>query len=127
MKNQIYFKVLLNLVIIVFFSCNYKNGLRNGNKLIIGRWFLDSKQKQINYPEVVFYNDSTAVFTSRGDSIYYFNYFLDGSSLILKNINNIKEKYEINKLTKDSLIFNDLRENEFSQIYTRRLPLQREH
>lgn len=120
MKIQIYFKVLLNLVILVLFSCNYNNGLRNGNKLIIGRWFLDSTQNQINYPEVVFYNDSTAVFTSRGDTIYYFNYFLDGSSLILKNINNIKEKYEINKLTKDSLIFNDLRENESSQIYTRR-------
>ncbi|MFK7049509.1 hypothetical protein FLACOL_00623 [Flavobacterium columnare] len=121
MRAQLYLKVFFSLFLFFLFSCNYKNRFENGNEFIIGRWILDSTKKQINYPEIIFYKDSTAVFKSQGDTLYRFNYYLDGTFIALKDINNVKEKYKIHKLTKDSLSFDELRENEFRQTYTRHL------
>jgi hypothetical protein len=86
------------------------------NSSIHGTWILQEKGA-INYPKIIFKHDSTAVFTSEGDTIYRFTYLLKGSDLVLKDLYGTQETYHIMRLTSDSLIFKTLRENQNRQIY----------
>ena len=86
------------------------------NSSIQGTWILQEKGA-INYPKIIFNNDSTAVFRSEGDTIYRFTYLLKGSDLVLQDLYGTQETYEIMRLTTDSLIFKTLRENQNRQIY----------
>ena len=83
---------------------------------IQGSWVLQD-QDAINYPQIIFNKDSTAIFKSKGDTIYRFTYFLQGANLILQDNTGNQEIYEILRLSRDSLVFNSLRENRSHQIY----------
>ncbi|ELM3645234.1 hypothetical protein LIS90_13535 [Flavobacterium psychrophilum] len=86
-------------------------------KDIIGKWSLTIKQ--LNYPTLIFKSDSTAVFTSMGDTIYRFKYFVDRKQLFLKDINGRLTKNNILKLDKEYLVFKTLLDNSKIQIYKR--------
>ena len=88
------------------------------NKDIVGKWIL--AVKQVNYPSLVFNTDSTAVFTSMGDTIYRFKYYVDKTELVLKDINEKVTRDKILKLDRDSLVFETLADNKQVQRYKRK-------
>jgi hypothetical protein len=85
---------------------------------ILGKWLL--VVNQVNYPSLIFKNDSTAIFNSMGDTIYRYKYHIEKTELILKDINGKETKDKILKLDKDSLIFETLIEHKIIQRYTRK-------
>lgn len=85
---------------------------------LLGEWTLSSTT-QINYPSVSFSSDSMAVFTSQADTIYRYRYFVKWDSLILIDIDGKQSRFKILELSKSSLIFNGLPDQEGKQVYSR--------
>lgn len=116
LKRNTSMKLIVSSFILLF-GCA-ANFQQKENSLIKGVWILQAKNA-INYPKIIFNNDSTAVFRSEGDTIYRFTYVLKGSDLVLQDFHGTKETYELLRLTTDSLVFKSLRENQERQIYLR--------
>jgi len=80
MKN----KIFLLPFYLVFGSCisqsNTKVNISNNN--LIGCWKL--KDNGMSYVQLYFKKDSTAIVTSRADTIYRFSYWADKNYLILE-------------------------------------------
>jgi hypothetical protein len=106
---------ILGLVILLGCAANVQN---KEDRLIQGTWILQDKSA-INYPKIIFNNDSTAIFRSEGDTIYRFTYLLRNSHLVLQDLYGTQEIYEILRLNRDSLVFKSLRENQERQFYLR--------
>jgi len=85
---------------------------------ILGLWMLNNKT-QVNYPTLEFKTDSTAVFTSRGDTVYRLKYLMQGDSLVLFDVYNVKKVARIIHLDSAKLSFNGLLEEEGEQLYTK--------
>ena len=85
------------------------------NTEILGEWLLI--KKQINYPMLTFNKDSNAIFSSMGDTVYRFKYYVKDSQLVLRDINGVMSKNVILKLDRDSLIFKSLIKNMKIQSY----------
>lgn len=106
---------ILGLVILLGCAANVQH---KEDSLIQGTWILQDKEA-VNYPKIIFNNDSTAIFRSEGDTIYRFTYLLRDSDLVLQDLYGTQEMYKILRLNKDSLVFRSLRENQERQIYLR--------
>lgn len=87
------------------------------SKKILGKWELTEKEFQVNYPILYFNTDSTAMFTSRGDTIYQFKYFLKSENLILKDLDGKESTWKISVLNEKELVFDKLFENIKPQHY----------
>lgn len=87
------------------------------NRKLLGKWELTEKNFQVNYPVLYFNSDSIAIFTSRGDTIYRFKYFIKSENLILKDLNGIETEWIISKLDNNQLVFEKLFENSKEQHY----------
>lgn len=46
------------------------------NEELVGHWILRNGEKQINYPEIEFFKDSTVELYSRADALYRYTYSL---------------------------------------------------
>lgn len=84
---------------------------------IIGRWCLTVNQT--NYPSITFREDSLSIFDSRGDTVYWFKYYVKEPYLYLVQPNHEVKKNKILKLSSDSLIFETLLEHRIRQSYYR--------
>jgi hypothetical protein len=106
------------LILIICYACISQKKNRKGIQEpdLIGTWCLTTKQ--INYPSISFKKDSIAIFTSLGDTIYSFKYYMNNKNLYLVNDNRLTEN-KILKLTRDSLVFENLVEHNIRQIYYR--------
>lgn len=105
------------LILIVVFGCTTtKTRMSNS---ICGTWILSNK-KAINYPEISFNKDSTAVFKSKGDTIYRFTYTLIDYEIVLTDLNGNKKSCEIIELTNNKLVFNGLLKNKGRQVYEKK-------
>jgi hypothetical protein len=89
------------------------------SKKLLGKWVLQEKTFQLNYPVLYFNTDSSAVFTSHRDTLYRFKFNINGTELLLKDVYGKETKWEINKLNENQLIFGSLFENEKQQVYKR--------
>jgi len=89
------------------------------NKKILGKWELTEEEFQVNYPILYFNTDSTAMFTSRGDTIYRFKYLLKSESLILKDLDDKESTWKISVLNEKELVFDKLFENIKLQHYNK--------
>ena len=105
------------MLFLVAVSCNMKG--QTDFKKILGKWILQETVFQINYPVLYFNTDSSAIFTSHGDTIYRFKFILLDENIILKDANNQETKWKILELTKSQLVFKSLFEHEKKQIYKR--------
>ncbi len=103
------------IVLILLISCVYAQKISQAK--LVGTWVLN--KNQINYPIIIFENKE-AIFKSRGDTIYRFNYSVRGQELILTDINKNVSKAIIVNLSKDTLIFRSLLENKEEQHYLRK-------
>ena len=90
-----------------------------GKFTVIGTWALTSAN-QINYPQITFKNDATAIFSSRGDTLYRFKFSVKGDQLYLKDLFGKEEHYRFKMPAKDKLIFPALREHKTEQTYIRK-------
>jgi len=88
----------------------------------VGKWELDNYQ--INYPELIFKDDLTAIFRSRGDTVYYYSYLLKTDTLFLIDIDNQVNQCKIKVLNDRELIFDNLLEHNKKQIYKREINSQ---
>lgn len=87
------------------------------SKEIFGKWELTEEEFQVNYPILYFNTDSTAMFTSRGDTIYRFKYLLKSENLILKDLDGKESTWKISVLNEKELVFDKLFENIKPQHY----------
>lgn len=111
-------KFLYISLLAVVAMCNDSPDLHSIEKKdIVGKWVLT--KNQINYPSLVFEADATAIFRSKRDTIYYFNYVVKGDSLILRDINNKETINRIKALDSTRLVFHTLLEQNKQQIYKR--------
>ncbi len=100
------------------FSCKSVNmNQTNVVKSIYGKWRLITNTPTLNYPGISFEEDKTAVFSSFGDTIYYFAYKLKGDDLILVDGKKKLSHNVIAKLSPDSLVFKNLLEHLTQQVY----------
>jgi hypothetical protein len=108
------------IYLVLFLSaigCNMPE--QTGSKKLLGKWVLQEEAFQINYPILYFNTDSSAVFTSHGDTIYRFKFNLRDTQLLLKDVHGKETKWEIKKLSENQLVFGSLFENEKQQVYKR--------
>lgn len=103
----------LYLMIVLFTQCAENKSNHFEQPQILGEWRLNTDQ--INYPLLRFDIDSSAVFSSRGDTIYYYIYYIKGDTLMLNNAYGGR----IKTLTKEDLVFYDLLENGDEQVYAK--------
>lgn len=75
----------LVIILLLLFSCKSKVRIGRENDVesnyILGCW--KNINGEIGYPCLSFMNDSTAIFTSKGDTLYRMKYHLKGSNLYL--------------------------------------------
>jgi len=111
-------ELLFILLCFVLYSCKSTTVHKeNFTQPIKGDWTLITTPPTINYPSIAFKDSNSAVFSSFGDTVYYFNYNLRDKDLILTDEKNRVSHNVIIKLTKDSLIFKSLLEHTTQQVY----------
>ena len=105
------------IFLLAFFldGCGLKEQKEDGK--LLGKWELNEKKFQVNYPILYFNSDSTAIFTSRGDTIYRFKYSLMSENLTLKDLNGVETVWKISKFDGKQLVFEKLFENSKAQRY----------
>ncbi|QEE50306.1 hypothetical protein FUA48_12180 [Flavobacterium alkalisoli] len=111
---------MIGAVLIIFLSCSFVKQDKNiiYQRDIIGTWLLN--KKQVNYPQLTFSSDNTCIFTSMGDTLYRFKYEVKGNELILEDVLKQVSRNKIISLTRTTLIFEKLVENNSKQVYTRK-------
>lgn len=87
------------------------------NKDLFGHWILNGGEKQINYPEIEFFKDSTAVLYSKADTLYRFTYFVRNDSLHLRDIEGKQYVNRISKVDSTTIMFEGLAEVGLIQVY----------
>ncbi len=116
MKNCLF--VLFALCFLIGCGSMSKNSFVSSEKLF-GEWVLENETHAINYPKIEFAADSTALFFSRGDTIYRFKFQVKSDNLYLTDIFGKEETYRVIGITDDQLIFSSLREKKVKQVYKR--------
>ena len=84
--------------------------------MLYGEWELVEKE-QVNYPNIEFLKDSSAVLYSQADTIYRFTFFIRNDSLYLTDINGKKYVSRIRKLSSTTVIFDGIADVKKKQTY----------
>jgi hypothetical protein len=108
-------RITLALSLILIYSCSASQSIQQ--KQIAGVWCLTTKA--INYPTILFKIDSLSEFGSRMDTVYTFKYKFSKNNLSLVQRDETVKTFRIEKLTKDTLIFESLLEHKTRQVYYR--------
>ena len=87
------------------------------NEDLVGHWTLNGGERQINYPEIEFFNDSTVELYSRADTLYRYTYCLQNDSLYLNDINGRQYVNKINKVDDETIMFEGIADVKGIQIY----------
>lgn len=117
---ELYPMIIIRIFFITFLffeGCNVTIP-KESNK-ILGKWKLTEKDFQVNYPILYFNTDSTAMFTSRGDTINRFKNVLKLENLNLKDLNGKENNWKISVLNEKELVFEKFFENIKPQHYKR--------
>ena len=87
------------------------------NEDLVGHWTLNGGERQINYPEIEFFNDSIVELYSLADTLYRYTYCLQNDSLYLNDINGRQYINKINKVYDETIIFEGIADVKGIQIY----------
>lgn len=71
----------------------------------------------VNYPNIEFFADSSAILYSQADTIYRFTFFIRNDSLYLTDINGKKYVSRIRKLSSTTVIFDGIADVKKKQTY----------
>ena len=80
--------------------------------MLYGEWELVGKE-QVNYPNIEFLKDSSAVLHSQADTIYRFTFFIRNDTLVLVDINGNKHVNKICELNDKTVVLDGIADGAF--------------
>ena len=75
--------IMLIFLLQLFLSCNPQktnDGILS-KEILYGEWALVDGEHQVNYPNIEFFADSSAILYSQADTIYRFTFFIRNDSI----------------------------------------------
>ena len=84
-----------------------------------GEWSLEGGEKRVNYPEIEFCEDRTAVLYSQADTIYRFTFYTRNDTLFLVDVYGKRYVNRIKKLTNNTIVFDGIADVDKEQTYKR--------
>ena len=115
--NKIHIMLIFLLQLIL--SCNpqkINDGILS-KEILYGEWALVDGEHQVNYPNIEFFADSSAILYSQADTIYRFTFFIRNDSLYLTDIYGKKYVSRIRKLSCTTVIFDGIADVKKKQTY----------
>lgn len=115
--NKIHIMLIFLLQLIL--SCNPQETGDEilSKEMLYGEWTLVGGEDQVNYPNVEFFADSSAILYSQADTIYRFTFFIRNDSLYLTDIYGKKYVSRIRKLSSTTVIFDGIADVKKKQTY----------
>lgn len=114
-------KLFIWITIFLIFSCSpsRKHELEISANILCGKWSLEGEEKWVNYPEMEFCKDRTAVLYSQADTIYRFTFYTRNDTLFLVDVYGKRYVNRIKKLTNNTIVFDGIADVDKEQTYKR--------
>lgn len=116
--GNIYIYILITLFTLPACAPQKKHNIIVSEDMLYGEWELVEKE-QVNYPNIEFLKDSSAVLYSQADTIYRFTFFIRNDSLVLVDINGNKHVNKICELNDKTVVLDGIADVHEKQTYKR--------
>ena len=116
--GNIYIYILITLFTLPACAPQKKHNIIVSEDMLYGEWELVEKE-QVNYPNIEFLKDSSAVLHSQADTIYRFTFFIRNDSLVLVDINGNKHVNKICELNDKTVLLDGIADVHEKQTYKR--------
>ena len=116
--GNIYIYILITLFTLPACAPQKKHNIIVSEDMLYGEWELVGKE-QVNYPNMEFHKDSSAVLHSQADTIYRFTFFIRNDSLVLVDINGNKHVNKICELNDKTVVLDGIADVHEKQTYKR--------
>lgn len=117
-RGNIYIYILITLFTLPACAPQKKHNIIVSEDMLYGEWELVEKE-QVNYPNIKFLKDSSAVLHSQADTIYRFTFFIRNDSLVLVDINGNKHVNKICELNDKTVVLDGIADVHEKQTYKR--------
>ena len=117
-RGNIYIYILITLFTLPACAPQKKHNIIVSEDMLYGEWELVEKE-QVNYPNIEFLKDSSAVRHSQADTIYRFTFFIRNDSLVLVDINGNKHVNKICELNDKTVVLDGIADVHEKQTYKR--------
>lgn len=117
-RGNIYIYILITLFTLLACAPQKKHNIIVSEDMLYGEWELVGKE-QVNYPNIEFLKDSSAVLYSQADTIYRFTFFIRNDSLVLVDINGNKHVNKICELNDKTVVLDGIADVHEKQTYKR--------
>ena len=117
-RGNIYIYILITLFTLPACAPQKKHNIIVSEDMLYGEWELVGKE-QVNYPNIEFLKDSSAVLHSQADTIYRFTFFIRNDSLVLVDINGNKHVNKICELNDKTIVLDGIADVHEKQTYKR--------
>lgn len=117
-QGNIYIYILITLFTLLACAPQKKHNIIVSEDMLYGEWELVGKE-QVNYPNIEFLKDSSAVLHSQADTIYRFTFFIRNDSLVLVDINGSKHVNKICELNDKTVVLDGIADVHEKQTYKR--------
>lgn len=115
-RGNIYIYILITLFTLLACAPQKKHNIIVSEDMLYGEWELVGKE-QVNYPNIEFLKDSSAVLHSQADTIYRFTFFIRNDSLVLVDINGNKHVNKICELNDKTVVLDGIADVHEKQTY----------
>ena len=116
--GNIYIYILIILFTLPACAPQKKHNIIVSEDMLYGEWELVGKE-QVNYPNIEFLKDSSAVLHSQADTIYRFTFFIRNDTLVLVDINGNKHVNKICELNDKTVVLDGIADVHEKQTYKR--------
>ena len=116
--GNIYIYILITLFTLPACAPQKKHNIIVSEDMLYGDWELVGKE-QVNYPNIEFLKDSSAVLHSQADTIYRFTFFIRNDTLVLVDINGNKHVNKICELNDKTVVLDGIADVHEKQTYKR--------
>lgn len=117
-RGNTYIYILITLFTLPACAPQKKHNIIVSEDMLYGEWELVGKE-QVNYPNIEFLKDSSAVLHSQADTIYRFTFFIRNDSLVLVDINGNKHVNKICELNDKTVVLDGIADVHEKQTYKR--------
>ena len=117
-RGNIYIYILITLFTLPACAPQKKHNIIVSEDMLYGEWELVGKE-QVNYPNIEFLKDSSAVLHFQADTIYRFTFFIRNDSLVLVDINGNKHVNKICELNDKTVVLDGIADVHEKQTYKR--------
>lgn len=117
-RGNIYIYILITLFTLPACAPQKKHNIIVSEDMLYGEWELVGKE-QVNYPNIEFLKDSSAVLHSQADTIYRFTFFIRNDTLVLVDINGNKHVNKICELNDKTVVLDGIADVHEKQTYKR--------